>query len=253
MSTVDTELSLMIYQHTLAIIPAINEAKTIAGVVDRIIAMYPGMDIAVIDDGSTDGTGAIARKAGAFVLLHPYQMGYGSSIQTGYKYAWRHGYKFLVQLDGDGQHDPLDIAPLIAPVYNETCDLAIGSRFLGGNSYSPSLPRRCGILFFRLLLRLFLSSEVTDPTSGFQAMNRRTLNVFRREYFPTDYPDADVLILLHKQQLKFIEVAVTMHENRNGTSMHNNPLMALYYLYKMVISMFLTQFRTLPLENDPCR
>jgi len=187
------------------------------------------------------------------VLEHAQRMNYGTSIQTGYKYAWRHGFEYLVQIDGDGQHDPGDISRLLAPVRRRECDLALGSRFLDPASYTPSLPRRIGIRFFRLLLRLFLKTTVSDPTSGFQAMNRRVLCVFIKDYFPTDYPDADVLILLKKQGLLFLEVPVSMRANAQGASMHKNPLIAVYYVYKMVVSMCLTQFRTLPVENEPCR
>lgn len=241
------------FRDTLVIIPALNEAGTIGRLVHEITSQYAGISVAVINDGSTDATGQIARSHGAVVLEHAQRMNYGTSIQTGYKYAWRHGYHYLVQIDGDGQHDVRDIARLLGPVRRRECDLALGSRFLSPSTYTPSLPRRAGILLFRLLLRLFIKTPVSDPTSGFQAMNRRVLCVFTKDYFPTDYPDADVLILLKKQGLTFMEIPVVMRASERKASMHKNPIMAVYYVYKMIMSMFLTQFRTLPMENDPCR
>ena len=134
---------------TLILIPAYNEADIIGRVVTEVRTLYPQHDVLVVDDGSLDRTDEAARQAGAAVVRHPHNMGYGVAIQTGYKYARTRDYQFLVQLDGDGQHDPAFIPQLLAPVLAEEVDLALGSRFLAVESYRPSLPRRLGIAFFR--------------------------------------------------------------------------------------------------------
>ncbi len=230
---------------TIAIIPAYNEEKPLPKVLESIQAEYPGLDILVIDDCSHDKTALVARKAGVRVISHLARLRYGVAIQTGYKYAHRHGYEFLVQLDADGQHDTRDIGKLLEKVQDGSCEIAFGSRFLGKSNYRPSLFRRIGILFFRNLLWFFVRRRVSDPTTGFQAMNRKVLEFFIQDYFPCDFPDADIIILLNKLNLRVQELPVRMYCNQQGKSMHSNPMSTLYYVFKMVMSMFLTQYRKL--------
>jgi len=122
----------------LAIIPAYNEEKSIGRVIGKIQKTTPGVDIVVIDDGSTDATVQIARQAGAVVLSHPINLGAGAATQTGYKYALEHSYQFVVQLDADGQHPPRYINDLLNIVKNEPIDIVIGSRFLSDKGYKIS-------------------------------------------------------------------------------------------------------------------
>jgi len=228
---------------TLVIIPAYNEESNISGVIQSIKQLYPVIDIAVIDDGSSDATAQLAGRAGACVLSHPFNMGYGVSLQTGYKYAVVKDYQYVVQVDGDGQHDPGGIGTLLDMVKNKGLDIVLGSRFLGQNDYKPSIFRLTGICLFRVVLRLLSGQDVKDVTTGFQAMNRKVLDLFVSDIFPYDYPDADVILLLSGRGFKLKEVPVTMHPNKEGKSMHQNPLNALYYIFKMILSMFLTKLR----------
>lgn len=230
---------------TIVIIPAYNEARGIAGVISRIRELYPAVDILVIDDGSVDGTTAIATEAGAFVLKHCFNMSYGTAIQTGYKYAYRNGYDFLVQIDGDGQHEVEDIGKLLVEVEADRTDLALGSRFLEDCGYRHSKLRQLGMQFFQVILHLLIKRDITDPTSGFQAMNRNVLSVFIQDFFPCDYPDADVIVLLDKLKLRVTEIPVRMYSNGEGKSMHSKPFDVIYYVFKMVISVFLTKYRNI--------
>jgi glycosyltransferase involved in cell wall biosynthesis len=231
-------------ERTLIILPAYNEARNIAGVISGILEALPEVDILVIDDGSADKTGEQARKAGAKVLSHPFNMGYGVAIQTGYKYADRAGYEYLVQLDADGQHDPTGILTLLQPVINGEADFALGSRFLASSeSYRPSLPRRIGMKFFRFLVTRIIRQDLKDCTSGFQAFNARVIHFFTRDIFPCDYPDADVLISLHLAGFRMKEVPVTMYENAAGKSMHSGAK-PLYYVFKMLLSILVTVLRS---------
>lgn len=231
------------HSNTLIIIPAYNE-KSISRVVSSVKELYSDIDVVVINDGSTDDTAMLAAKAGAKVLTHPYNMGYGAAIQTGYKYAVRNNYKYLVQIDGDGQHDPKGIKNLLAKIKNGSCDIVLGSRFLGLNSnYRTSIYRFIGIRFFRFILRLFTGLKISDPTTGFQALNHKVLKIFTQDIFPYDYPDADVLVLLSKLNINIKEIPVTMYPNSDGKSMHSNPLKVLYYIFKMVLCMFIAKLR----------
>lgn len=228
---------------TLVIIPAYNEARGIAGVIASIRQLYPDFDVLVIDDGSIDGTTAVASAAGAQVIKHVFNLGYGTTIQTGYKYAYRNGYDYLVQVDGDGQHEIRDIGKLLAVVRADEADLALGSRFLEDCGYRHSALRNLGMHFFQAILRLLIRRDISDPTSGFQAMNRKVLGVFIQDYFPCDYPDADVIVLLDTLKFRVKEVAVRMYAGNQGKSMHSKPMDVAYYMFKMVVSIFLTKYR----------
>lgn len=227
----------------LVIIPAYNEAGKIAEVIGRARSAVPAADILVVNDGSSDRTASIAEQAGAIVVSHPFNMGYGVTIQTGYKYALAHGYDYLAQIDGDGQHDPADIAILLVPLMAGEADFVLGSRFLGAESYQPPLARRLGMTFFRGLVRLATGLPITDCTSGFQALNREVIRFFARDIFPVDYPDADVLITLHRAGFRIRELPVRMYASSSGKSMHNG-FKPVYYMFKMFLSILVTLLRS---------
>jgi hypothetical protein len=227
----------------LVIIPAYNEAPRIAGVVAGVRAAVPAAEIAVIDDGSRDGTAATASAAGATVLRHPFNLGYGVAIQTGYKYALARGCNCLVQVDGDGQHDPASIPALLEPLRKGEADFVLGSRFLEGTSYRPPLLRRIGMALFRRIVALTIRQPISDCTSGFQAFNGEVIAFFTGDLFPCDYPDADVLISLHLAGFRIREVPVRMSASASGKSMHSG-LKPLYYVFKMLLSISVTLMRS---------
>ncbi|NVN98792.1 MAG: glycosyltransferase family 2 protein [Geobacteraceae bacterium] len=227
---------------TIVIIPAFNEEHGIASVISKIKAHAPDFDVLVINDGSADRTKAVAKEAGAIVLTHNFNMGYGVAIQTGYKFAHEKGYSYIIQIDGDGQHDPTFISELLEPVKNGDVDFALGSRFLWFDSYRPSFTRRLGILFFRKLVTVIIGREITDPTSGYQAFNRDVIKFFTTDVFPCDYPDADMLITLNLAGFRVREVPVRMFANPTGKTMHSGAK-PLYYMIKMCLSIFVTLLR----------
>ncbi len=236
-------------QKAFLLIPAYNEEVRIASVIRGAKGRYPSLEIIVIDDGSKDGTRERAVEAGASVISHPYNLGYGLALQTGYKYALRRGCRLLVQMDGDGQHDPSGIASLIEAVQRNEADLAIGSRFLSSGEFSQgpaiyraSLARRCGMRVFGTIASLLIGQKVTDPTSGYQAMNREVLEWVSSDRFPSDYPDADVIIMLHRAGFRIREVPVRMHESLQKKSMHSGGK-PLYYVFKMFLSILVTLMR----------
>lgn len=224
---------------TLVLLPCLDEGPRIAGIVRRIVALHPELDVLVIDDGSTDDTAEQAESAGAAVIRLPYNLGYGAALQTGYKYALEGGYERLIQMDGDGQHPPEEITPLLAALDDGGVDLAVGSRFLGRAEYRIPALRRLGIGFFGRLTSWLAGQRVTDPTSGLQAMNRRVLAFYQQDFYPWDYPDADMLLRVHYAGFRFAEVPVVMLGGPPGKSMHRG-MRPLYYVYKLLLSLALT-------------
>ena len=231
---------------TLILIPAYNEADSISAVINEVRSCYPHIELLVIDDGSYDATASEAEDCGVKVLSLPFNLGYGAAVQTGLLYAVEADFDACVLIDGDGQMDPRSISALIDQVENEGVDLALGSRFLGKAEYDISLGRRFGIGLFRRIASLCTRQQITDPTSGFQAIGRRLMEYFARDNYPADYPDADTIIRLYFAGFKIKEVPVTIRPRISGKSMHGR-LSVLYYIYKMLFSIFiaLTQKRML--------
>jgi glycosyltransferase involved in cell wall biosynthesis len=238
---------------TIAVIPAFNEQETIGSVIRDISAVDETIDILVIDDASRDRTAWVARNSGAKTVTLSSRMGYGVALQTGYKYAFENGYEFLVQLDGDGQHDPAYLPNLLTPLTAGEADLVLGSRFLEKGSRRtlepkedvPGLARKVGMKLFASLTSLLVGSKVTDPTSGYQAMNRQVLAFFVRDFFPHDYPDADVILIAHRAGFTTKEIPVVILKRIRGKSMHRG-LKPAYYTFKMFLSIFMTLLRRKP-------
>jgi glycosyltransferase involved in cell wall biosynthesis len=226
----------------LVVIPAFNEAAEITKVLAGVRSADPGIPVLVVDDGSTDDTAGEARRAGADVLRLPLNLGYGSALQAGYKYALRHGYDCVVQIDGDGQHEPADIPRLLFALEREGVDLALGSRFLESAGSRPGMARGAGMRLFRGLAFLATGVRFSDVTSGYQALNHDVLQFFESERYPADYPDADVLVMLTRAGFRITEVPVRMYPKRNGRSMHAG-LRPVYYTFKMLLSMLLMLLR----------
>jgi glycosyltransferase involved in cell wall biosynthesis len=230
----------------LIIIPCHNESAAIGGVVRRCRDMAPEFDVLVIDDGSSDDTVERALAQGATVVRHPFNMRYGAALQTGYRYAVRNGYQIVVQIDGDGQHDPADAPRLARPIIDGQADLVLGSRFHPGGTYRMSALRRIGVLWFRTLLKALASLDLSDPTSGLQALSRPVLDLYASNVFPIDYPDADVLLLLHRNGYRIVEIPVQMDDRPQSPSMHTHLTVA-YYVYKMTLAILMNMLR--PLER----
>lgn len=232
----------MIAGRIVAIVPAFNEAGAIGGVVDAIRAANPLFDVVVVDDGSLDGTAAIARSRGAAVVTLPYNVGIGSAVQTGFKYALERGYEVAVRLDGDGQHDPGELQKLLGPIERGEADIVTGSRFVeGSGDYRPPLARRIGIIWFAKLVSLLTRQRVTDTTSGFQALNGKGIALFAGDY-PSDYPEVEATLLVYKHRLRLVEVPVTMRERETGQS-SITLVRSIYYVFKVTLALFVAMVR----------
>jgi glycosyltransferase involved in cell wall biosynthesis len=230
----------------LVLIPAYQEAETL-GAVLKEVAKATSFQTLVVDDGSTDRTGEVARANGALVVRHPFNMGYGAALQTGYKFAARGDFDVLVQIDADGQHDPKHIEELARRVHEGHVDACVGSRFLLGQGYIPPFARRVGMVLFGYIATVVTGRRVTDPTSGYQALSRRVFGYFQSDVFPTDYPDADMLILLHRAGFAVEEHPVAMRPSKAGrVSMHSGIVGPAFYVFKMLLSICVTLLREPP-------
>ncbi|MBU1863830.1 MAG: glycosyltransferase family 2 protein [Candidatus Omnitrophica bacterium] len=230
---------------TLIIIPAHNEEENIGSVIGEIRKHHPLLDIVTVNDGSTDKTKYAAEVAGSKVLTLPFNLGYGVALQTGYKYALESDYQYVVQLDADGQHDPQYIQALLHEVESGAADVSIGSRFLAERAYKVTTVRRLGMLIFGSLASIITKRRISDPTSGYQAINRSVLHFYASDVYPCDYPDADVIILLHFAGFKVKEVPVKMFASKKLKSMHGG-FKPVYYIFKMFLSILVTLLREKP-------
>jgi glycosyltransferase involved in cell wall biosynthesis len=233
----------------LAVVPAYNEGASVADVIDAIRHGAPGFDIVVIDDGSTDDTASLAAAAGATVVRAPFNLGIGGAVQTGFTYALERGYDFMVQVDGDGQHDPSEIAKLQAEMARDPAlDMVCGSRFLNADlRYPAPISRRTGIHIFAFLLSRIVGQRVTDPTSGFRLYNRRAIALFARDY-PHDYPEVEAVLMLHHHRLRMREVPVRMFLRNGGVSSIGSGKSA-YYMVKVLLALFVGLARRRPVVD----
>jgi glycosyltransferase involved in cell wall biosynthesis len=231
----------------LVIIPAYNEEKSIARVVQRVGQHIPESDILVVNDGSKDLTSERANRSGAIVLDLPVNLGIGGAMQTGYQYAYERGYEIAVQVDGDGQHDSKEIPRLIEVLEKKEADMAVGSRFVGEISYKGSTMRKVGISVLSNAISILIRQKVTDPTSGFRAANRRAIQLFANHY-PQDYPEPEVLVLLSRCGLKIKEVPATVYQREFGESSITK-IRAIYYMVKVLLAIFVDCFK----KVDPLR
>jgi glycosyltransferase involved in cell wall biosynthesis len=226
----------------LIVIPAYNEAGRVGAVVADVLHTLPEADVLVIDDGSEDATSAEAARAGAVALSLPANCGYGTALQTGYKYAVRHGYELVGQIDADGQHQAEFLSAMLHVLREDGADVVVGSRFLAKDGhYETPFARSLGIRLFARLASLATGQRVTDPTSGFQVMRGEIARLFSSDVFPVDYPDADILILLNRTGYRVREVPVQMRPSP-GRSMHSSQSTP-YYVYKMLLSILVTLLR----------
>lgn len=222
--------------------PAHNEAKNLPRVFAELHRCVPDLDVIVINDASQDETATVAGQAGVQIVSLPCNLGYGGAVQTGFKYALERGYNYAVMLDADGQHDAACVPALLAPVIAGEADVAIGSRFLGSMAYKASWAKQVGMAIFGALVAKLTGHRVTDATSGFQALNRRVLAFLARDNYPSDYPDADTLLLLHYAGFRVVEVPVRMRDRLTGVSMHSS-WKVIYYIFKMLLSIFIILLR----------
>lgn len=199
------------------IIPAYNEAQSLGKVINSCLSFLPQNRLVVVNDGSTDNTLQIAKKYKVNVINLPLNSGIGGAVQTGLKYALRHNFDYVVQVDADGQHNPQDIHQLVSHQKKTSADVVIGSRYIKKTPYHTSLNRRIGIKLFSWVINILTGHKITDPTSGFRLYNRSAVE-FLAQIYPTEFPEPESLLLLLKHKFRVEEVSVSMNQRSHGNS-----------------------------------
>jgi len=239
------------YPHNrcLAVVPAYNEQDSILSVIQSVREHASDFDILVVDDGSTDETLHFAEAAGARVLRLPYNLGIGGAVQAGFSFALEHGYDRMVQVDGDGQHDPSEIHRLMkAMEADRSIDVVCGSRFLTpDHQYPAPISRRTGIHIFAFILSRIMGQRVSDPTSGFRLYNDRAIALFARDY-PHDYPEVEAVLMVHHHRLKMTEIPVRMFLRSGGVSSIGSGK-SFYYMVKVLLALFVGLARVRPVPE----
>lgn len=221
----------------LVIIPAYNESSNILNTVRDIQKSAPDFDYIVINDCSTDDTLEILKSNKLNYISLPVNLGIGGAVQTGYKYALENNYDVAVQVDGDGQHDPVYLSELLKKMININADMVIGSRFIENQGFQSTFMRRIGIVYFTKLIKLLTGTTITDPTSGFRMANREVIKMFANQY-PKDYPEPESIVTLLKAGKKVVEVPVQMKARQGGESsikMANS----VYYMIKVSLAILI--------------
>lgn len=230
----------------LVVLPALNEQESVARVIHEVLEARPGCDVLVVDDGSVDATGARAAAAGADVMRLPFNLGVGGAMRAAYRYARDQGYASVVQVDADGQHDPREIAQLLAVAGS---DVVIGARFAGRGEYVVRGPRRWAMRLLSAVLSRIVGTRLTDPTSGFRLVHGRALALFA-EHYPEEYlgDTVESLVIAHRAGMVVTQVPVAMRVRETGVA-SQNPFRAAMYLIRVIVAVGLALVRRSPVAG----
>lgn len=226
---------------SIVIIPAYNEEKSIVKTVQDICEHAPEFDYVIINDCSTDHTLSVCREHHLHVLNLPVNLGIGGAVQTGFLYAYKKGYDYAIQFDGDGQHDAKYLQEMRDYMIEQNADMLIGSRFLEKEGFQSTGMRRFGIRYFSALIKLLTGQKITDPTSGMRMINRDILAMYSESY-PKDYPEPESVVAIINSEKKVMEYPVIMRKRMEGTS-SISPLKSIYYMIKVSLAIFLEMLR----------
>lgn len=239
----------------LIVIPAYNEEACVAATVNEVFAAVADARVLVVDDGSTDGTTRRARAAGADVLELPFNLGVGGAMRAGFKFAQRNGFRVVVQVDADGQHDPRHVAALLerldtsgaaARDGSSGVDVVIGARFAGDHTYPVRGPRRWAMVMLARVLSRMAKTRLTDTTSGFRASNERAIRLYSRHY-PSEYlgDTVETVIIALRSGLRVDQVPVQMRPRQGGTPSHT-VMGSAAYLARATLALALAAVRRWP-------
>jgi glycosyltransferase involved in cell wall biosynthesis len=223
---------------TLVIIPALDEEQTLPAVLAGLRAEAPDLDVVVIDDGSKDRTAEVARAAGVAVVSLPYNLGVGGAMRCGFRYALRLGYDRAVQLDADGQHDPVDVMRLLDEL-DAGADLVIGSRFAdtaNGERYEMGRVRRIAMRVMRRAVKIVSGREFTDVSSGFRGFSHPMLELFAANY-SVDYlaDTVEALLTAVRSGMHVVEIPVQMRVRAGGAPSTRNVKLVYHYVRLLVV------------------
>ena len=227
-------------KNTLIIIPAYNEEACIKDVAKNVKKIV-NADVLVVNDGSKDNTYSEAKAAGVKVLDLPINLGIGGAVQAGYLYAYKNGYDFAFQLDGDGQHDPKYIDIMVEDLKNKEADMIIGSRFIEKTGYEQTFFRKIGNKCISFLIKILTGKKIYDTTSGFRGVNRDIIEIFSRKY-PYDYPEPETNMQLILQGKKVKEIPMEMKKRETGKSFVS-PFKSIQYMLKVSLALGIAKIR----------
>lgn len=221
--------------------PAFNEEESVGDVVREVYETVTGVDVLVVDDGSTDTTSRHAAQAGATVLRLPLNLGVGGAMRAGFKYALQNGYDAVVQVDSDGQHDPRAIPELVSALSRH--DIVMGARFAGVGDYAVRGPRHWAMVVLSRVLSRISGTKLTDTTSGFRASGPRAVHLFAVHY-PSEYlgDTVESLVIAHRAGLSIAQVPVSMRPRAGGVPSHD-PYKAAVYLGRAAMALFVALIR----------
>lgn len=225
----------------LIIIPAYNESESIEKTIRSIKSNAPGFDYVVINDCSSDNTREILEKNNFNYVNLSVNLGIGGAVQTGYRYAAKYGYDLAVQVDGDGQHDPVFLNMMAEYMEKNEVDMVIGSRFIEKEGFQSTITRRIGILYFTGLIRLCTGKKVTDPTSGLRMVGKNIIKLFADSY-PKDYPEPETAVTVLRKGYTIKEIPVIMKERQGGVSSINLKK-SVYYMIKVTLAILMETIR----------
>ncbi len=234
--------------NTIALIPVFNEEANIAPLLKEVGQHLPGVPVCVINDCSRDGTAQKLKAAGCAYLNLPCNLGVGGAMQAGFRYALEQGFDYAIRLDGDGQHPPSECEALIDRMVLGDVDMVVGSRFLAEGGYTSTGVRQIGIAGLAAFLSYACRQKITDPTSGFQMVNRAAMAYFAHQY-PADYPEPESLALLSRQGYRFAEVPAKFRERRAGKSSIRR-WGTIFYMVKVCIALFVDRCRAVDPRFD---
>lgn len=225
----------------LVVLPAFNEEQALGPLLDEISEALPTIDCLVVNDGSSDGTVAIARSRGVTVVDLPFNLGVGGAMRAGFRYAQRNGYSAVVQVDADGQHDPRDVPRLVAEL--ERADIVIGARFAGTGDYSARGPRRWAMKVLASVIGRISDTTLTDATSGFKASGPRAISLFAATY-PAEYlgDTVEALVIAARAGLRIRQAPVAMRDRQGGVPSHR-PVKAAAYLARASMALIFAMTR----------
>ncbi len=235
----------------LIIIPAYNEEKNIGDTLEGLKAagIFEWADILVMNDASKDRTEEIVRQHDCQVVTHVYNLGYGSGLQIGYKYAVRKGYEYVIQMDADGQHAVSNVKKIYDRLLakdgeEEGPDIVLGSRFVKGSETYPISPvKKIAYSFFRLLIRMGTGRKIKDPTTGLQGLSRRAFSYYAGyTHFDDQYPDANMIMQMLLLGYQVEEMPALMFARHEGVSMHHG-IKPFIYMFRMIYSIIAVWLR----------
>jgi glycosyltransferase involved in cell wall biosynthesis len=220
---------------TLLVVPAFNEEESLPATLKELRAAVPELDLLVVDDGSTDATRWAAQRVGAVVLRLPFNLGVGSAVRTGLRYADEQGYDRAVVLDADGQHEPAGVVKLLEAL-DAGADLAVGSRFAdGARTYEIAWARRQAMRFLSFVVRVSSGQRFSDTTSGFRAFDRPVIELLAREY-PAAYlaDTVEALIIVLAARFRIVEIPVVMRPRAGGMPSTRRLRLTISYLRALI-------------------